>query len=311
MRYRVSLKVWEVSEVETFEYEESPQIVGLAEDESIYEGYLEEGLTIAFVDGVRRIDYTAYVFDEANQRSYEGIFATIGAGAIFLKPKSLNLLEDALCEQRIRKVFLVNGYVEKSALGPLDYEVVSIESTDLSLSLLKLLREEEAKVAMEVSKKRKPDLIVCDGTLNHKLKNIGCVGFVKTIKKLFINRDQTHLLHSLRKGQRTPIVKVHYQTEVEQEEKLEKYTWYVKLSDREGLGALSRVEMFKEEDFQKVRRIADLTAAILPTFASSPFQDVRSPQNLLPIKMLENILRRHLGTPDMARKRLQEIFQNA
>ena len=311
MRYRVSLRVWEVSEVETFEYEESPQIVGLAEDESIYEGYLEEGLTIAFVDGVRRIDYTAYVFDEINQLSYEGIFATLGAGAVLLKLNSLNLLEDSFCEQRIRKVFAINGYVEKSAFGFLDYEVENIEGMDLSLGLLRLLKEEEAKVAMEVSKKKKPDLIVCDGTLNYKLKNAGCVGFVKTIKKLFISKEHVHLLQNLRKGQRSPIIKVHYQTKVEQEEKLEKYTWYVKLSDSEGLGSLARVEMFKEEDFEKVRRTADLTAAVLPTFASSPFQDARSPQNLLPIRMLENTLRRHLGSPGMARKRLQEIFQNA
>jgi hypothetical protein len=46
-------------------------------------------------------------------------------------------------------------------------------------------------------------------------------------------------------------------------------------------------------------------------FASAPFQDPRSPQNLLPIKVLEHTLRKHLGAPDIARKRLQEIFLNA
>ncbi len=312
MVYKVSLKAWEVEDIESIEYEESEQFAGLAEEECPYKGCLPEGeFTIAFVDGVRRIDCVAYVWDDINKTSYEGVFATLGAGAILLKPNSLNLLENAFCGQTIKKIFAINGPIERGVFKDIDYQVETITDTELSLGLLGLLREEEAKVAKSLWVKKKPNLIVCDGTLRYRIKGANCVGFIKTIKRLFISKDYAYLLQELKKGERTPIIRVHYQTKVEEKQEWEKYTWYVKLSDSEGMGSLVRVEMFKEEDFEKVKRIADWTAGLLPLFASSPFQDFRSPQNLLPIKVLENTLRKHLGSPNMARRKLQELFLNA
>ncbi len=309
MAYKVSLKVWEVDDIESIEYEESEQFAGLAEEERIYKGCLPEGeFTIAFVDGVRRIDCMAYIWDDTKKTSYEGVFATLGAGAILLKLDRLNLLENALCEQTIKKIFAINGLIEKRAFKDLDYQIKIITDTEISLALLRLLREEEAKVAKSLWIKKQPDLIVCDGTLRYRIKGANCVGFIKTIKRLFISREHAYLLQELKKGERTPIIRVHYQTEVEEKQEWEKYTWYVKLNDSKGIGGLVRVEMFKEENFEKVRRIADWTAGLLPLFASSPFQDFRSPQNLLPIRVLENTLRKHLGSPNMARRKLQEIF---
>jgi Uncharacterized protein conserved in bacteria len=104
---------------------------------------------------------------------------------------------------------------------------------------------------------------------------------------------------------------VHSQRKIEEQAKLDKYTWYVKLAEGEGIGTLARLEAFGNLPKEKVKELADLTAGVLPMFASAPFQDPRSPQNLLPIKVLENTLRKHLGAPDIARKRLQEIFLNA
>jgi Uncharacterized protein conserved in bacteria len=92
MRYRVSLKRWEMNEMEDLEYEESEQFAGFEEDPTdVYKGYVPEEFTIAFVDGIRRIDYSAYVWDESKNSSYEAVFATLSAGAIILKPKSINL----------------------------------------------------------------------------------------------------------------------------------------------------------------------------------------------------------------------------
>jgi len=312
MVYKVSLKAWEVEDIESIEYEESEQFAGLAEEERPYKGYLpEEGFTIAFVDGVRRIDYMAYVWDDRAKTSYRGVFATLGAGAILLKTNSLNLLKDALCETTVKKIFAINGPIEEKAFENLDYEIKIIMDTELSLGLLGLLREEEAKVAKSLWDKKKPDLIVCDGTLRYKIKGANCIGIIKTMKKLFVSREYAYLLQELKKGERTPIIKVHHQERIEEKQEWEKYTWYVKLNDSEGMGGLVRIEMFREQDFEKVKKIADWTAGLLPLYASSPFQDTRSPQNLLPIKYLEDALRKHLGLPYMAKRKLQEAFPNA
>jgi uncharacterized protein len=313
MRYRVSLKLWEMNEMEDMEYEESEQFAGFEEDPTdAYKGYVPEGFTIAFVDGIRRIDHSAYVWDQSKNSSYEAVFATLSAGAIILKPKSINLIEQSFRMQRVRRVFLVKGDVEESAFSGFDYEVKKLlEDKELSLELLRLLRSEEVNTAREVWKRVKPQLLVCDGTLTSEHRGITCVGFVKTIKRLFISREYAHLLQNLKKGYRTPLIRVHSQRKIEEQAKLDKYTWYVKLAEGEGIGTLARLEAFGNLPKEKVKELADLTAGVLPMFASVPFQDPRSPQNLLPIKVLENTLRKHLGAPDIARKRLQEIFLNA
>ncbi len=313
MKYKVSLRMWEVGDVENVEYEESEQFAGFEEDpEKQYKGWVQEEFTIAFVDGIRRIDHGAYVWDEPNGSSYEGVFATLSAGALLLRSKSMNLIEHSLRYQKVEKVFLVKGDVEKDAFSDLGYEVRKLlEEKEMSLELLRILKEKEVEVAREVFKEVKPDLLICDGTLTSEHRGIACVGFVKTIKRLFISREYAHILQKLRRGYRTPLIKVHSQRKIEQEAKLEKYTWYVKLTEGEGISTLARLETFGNIPKEKVIELANLTAGILPTFASAPFQDPRSPQNLLPIRTLENTLRKHLGAPDIARKKLQEILLNA
>ena len=59
------------------------------------------------------------------------------------------------------------------------------------------------------------------------------------------------------------------------------------------------MEMAGSSDLTEVRRIANLTASMLPGFASQPYQDERAPQNLLPVGLLETQLRHLLGNPDL------------
>lgn len=131
-----------MNEMEDMEYEESEQFAGFEEDSTdAYKGYVPEEFTIAFVDGIRRIDHSAYVWDESKNSSYEAVFATLSAGAIILKPKSINLIEQSFRMQRVRRVFLVKGDIEETAFSGLGYEVKKLlEDRDLSLELLRLLR---------------------------------------------------------------------------------------------------------------------------------------------------------------------------
>jgi precorrin-2 dehydrogenase/sirohydrochlorin ferrochelatase len=202
MRYRVSLKLWEMNEMEDMEYEESEQFAGFEEDPTdAYRGYVPEEFTIAFVDGIRRIDHSAYVWDESKNSSYEAVFATLSAGAIILKPKSINLIEQSFRMQRVRRVFLVKGDIEETAFSGLGYEVKKLlEDKELSLELLRLLRREEVDTAREVWKKVKPQLLVCDGTLTSEHRGITCVGFVKTIKRLFISKEHAPPSSEPKKG---------------------------------------------------------------------------------------------------------------
>jgi len=57
-----------------------------------------------------------------------------------------------------------------------------------------------------------------------------------------------------------------------------------------------------------VKEIANISAWLLPLFASTTFQDKRSPQNLLPIGSLENTLRRLLGPYKIIRNKIREVL---
>jgi hypothetical protein len=50
--------------------------------------------------------------------------------------------------------------------------------------------------------------------------------------------------------------------------------------------------------------LADLTALVLPRYASEAHKDARAPQNLYPISGLERELRRRLGDPALLHRAL-------
>jgi hypothetical protein len=54
-----------------------------------------------------------------------------------------------------------------------------------------------------------------------------------------------------------------------------------------------------------VRSLADLSAALLPRFASSAGRDPRAPQNLYPIGGLENALRHKMGDTLVIRRAIE------
>jgi hypothetical protein len=56
-----------------------------------------------------------------------------------------------------------------------------------------------------------------------------------------------------------------------------------------------RLECSADLPLPEVRRLASLSARLLPPLASSPHKDPRAPQNLVPIGGLERELRRRLG----------------
>ncbi|MCS6997848.1 MAG: DNA double-strand break repair nuclease NurA [Aquificaceae bacterium] len=306
-RYRVSLSPQLPAEVEAVELEESEQFVDFLEEPGVYEGYLPKGgFSLVFVDGVRRTECLAYIRDEETGESFEGAFVSLGAGALKVDYGRINLLEGSLLLKRVERLLFFRG---KAALGSLlGFRPQGVEG-ELSAEVNRYMKEElEAKVALEVSRKFPSTLLLCDGTLSHRLRNTPCLGFVKSIKRLYLDLSHVNLLYSLRVGQRSPILKLHYQRRQEEREKTDKYTWYVRLSNHEGLHGLARVEVFPQRDLHTLKEMADLSAGILPLFASQSFQDRRSPQNLLPIGRLEKFLRLHLGAYGLIRRKIEDFF---
>lgn len=300
-RYSFYLSPHQPAEVEVMEVEESEQFVDFYEDPRPYQGIKpEDGISLIFVDGVRRTEKLVYIKDEETGDNFDGAFVSLGAGALRLSHGRVNFLEESLVEKRIKRVLFVRGSLPLDKV--LDFQTVCVDG-EISVRVNKYLRDElEAKVALSVLKSFSEDLIVCDGVLSQKLKGTSCIGFVKSIRRLYFDKRYMDILYQLKPGERSPIVKVHYQQTQEEEEKVDKLTWYVKLSYQEGLHGIARVEAFPRED---IKRIADISAYLLPLFASQPFQDRRAPQNLLPIGKLEMILRKYLGPYSLIRRQIE------
>lgn len=303
-RYSISLSPQQPVEIEPAEVEESEQFLDFAEEPRVYEGHRpEEGLNLVFVDGVRRTECLAYIKDEETGESSEGAFVSLGAGALRVEYGKLNLVKESLVLSTVERIMAFKGnYLLQNILNFKAFPV----SVELSVEVNRYMRDElEANIALQAFKKFPKDLIICDGTLSYKLKNTPALGFVKSIKRLYFDKKYLNLLYSLKPGQRSPIIKVHYQQKQEEKERVDKFTWYVKLSNHEGLHGIARVEVFPQKDFEEVKRLADLSAGLLPLFASTSFQDRRSPQNLLPIGRLEKFLRSHLGAYGIIRRQIE------
>lgn len=299
-RYVLSLSPHQPQEIEGPQTEDSDKFVNLVEEPSAYKGITPERFRVLFVDGVRRTECLAYVKDEETLESFEGAFLSLGAGVLRVEYGRLNHLKESLLLSKVERLFFYRkGLLLEEILGFRPYPVEG----DISTEVNRYMREEmEARLALQAYGKVEADLIVCDGPLSNKLKNTPLLGLIKGIKRLYLGDSYLPLLYSLQVGQRSPIIKV-----CDEEGKEEKYTWYVKLTDHEGLYGLVRVEVFAT-DLQEVKRLADLSAGILPLFASKSFQDRRSPQNLLPIGRLEKFLRLHLGPYKIIRRQIESFF---
>ncbi|MCS7262436.1 MAG: DNA double-strand break repair nuclease NurA [Aquificaceae bacterium] len=304
-RYTFSLSPHQPLEIESADIEESSQFVDFLEEPRPYSGHQPDTFSVVFVDGVRRTECVAYIKDEETGESFEGAFVSVGAGALKVDYGRLNLVGDSLLHQKVERILFFRGSATLETLLGFKPKQTDREITQ---EVNRYMKEElETRLALRAFKESSDALVVCDGTLSYKLRHTSCLGFVKSIKRLYMDRVNLNLLYSLKVGQRSPILKVHYQRQQEEEEKVDKYTWYIKLSPHEGLHGLARVEVFPQ-NIDLVKRLADLSAGVLPLFASQSFQDRRSPQNLLPIGSLEKFLRLNLGAYGLIRRKIEDFF---
>ncbi|WP_457601159.1 DNA double-strand break repair nuclease NurA, partial [Hydrogenivirga sp.] len=161
----------------------------------------------------------------------------------------------------------------------------------------------------------KPDLMITDGTVHHsaKVKGLPFVGYIKKHRKRYVPSEKSYIFRELKLGERTPIVRVHSQPTMEGEgaKSFDKFTWYVRISEHEGISGIARLEVSAGVGLSRAKELADMTAWIIPKFASAEFSDRRAPHNLTPIKHLENALRSRLGSQAIIRRvLLKELLTN-
>ncbi len=314
-RFRCSFDTWRVPETEEH-VEESSNIsdpdVELREWKPV-EGRACPDVNVVFVDGVRRTENLIYIENDAGIR--EGAFVSIAAGALLMRQGGINPVQDALLSSTVRRYLFVRGNVdleeeklrfEVGSVG-LEFEIRCVgEEEEISPQVNRVMADLEMAVAERAFRSAKPDLMVTDGTVHYSaaIRSLPFVGYVKKQRRMYIPTERRHVLRELRVGERTPLVLIHSQPTMESPESssLDKLTWYVRISEDEGISGIARLEISAGVGLKRAVEIADMTAWLIPRFASTEFTDRRAPHNLLPIKHLENALRRRLGSQTLIRR---------
>jgi hypothetical protein len=256
----------------------------------------------AFVDGVRRIDVR--LFAEQNGAAALGLAGSWAVGCAWsTRPPRIS---DVIVG---RELVVGGGLVPDRIEVPIGQQRLRFEprsvrgSTPLDpiQGLQNAMRAAEARLAEVTLTGGKAKLVVSDGPLTYFAAG-PAVGMIKRQSRSYLDAQRAEVLSILGVGERTPIFKLG-------EQRLERYSWYLRLAHRRPIdGAMAsvvRLEVDAQGGLESARELADLTGAVLPAFAPRPGRDPRAPQNLHPISALEMTLRHRLADAALLRRALE------
>ena len=150
-------------------------------------------------------------------------------------------------------------------------------------------------------------LVVLDGRLQFSPgRETQVVGLTKTLHEPYVCESSRRLLPRLQAGERSPLFRIDYHASA-------LYSWFLRLPNtrpmHHALAGIVRLETPAGIGETAAIDLADLTASVLPSFASHPAHDPRAPQNLVPVGALEKHLRHRLGEPALLRRAIESHLQ--
>ena len=240
---------------------------------------------VGFVDGVRRVDARLWI--EEGHDLAQGICASYAAGLVVsdLATSSAKVVRAAVR----RSMFCPIGAPGiETRHGVFEHVPVASDDPDrLSLGLQAEMGSLEIELSRELG--TDADLVVIDGPLRFKDHLPTAVGYVKTHRTTYLRNGELATIGRLQVGQRTPLFLT--------SSGWTRYSWYLRLPIEvtHSWAGVVRCEAAIGGGLEGAVAMADLTAATLGRFASTPHKDPRAPQNLFPIAGLERRLRHLLG----------------
>jgi hypothetical protein len=244
---------------------------------------------VLLVDGVRRNDAGLWTQEE-DGTSYAGLAASFAAGVVRC---DLARGSAELVDARVgRGLFTASPSAGDLRAGSVRYEVHRVSGTGEASKLPAAVQPSLTALEIDISgmvRDDREDLLVVDGPLRNRRHLPRTIGYVKTQQKQYLPAALTAVVTALTPGRRTPVF--HLGTV------WGGWSWYLRLPGGSGApwSGIVRVECSPDLTPEQAIELAELSAATLPRFASSPYKDPRAPQNLVPIAGLERRLRGMLG----------------
>lgn len=261
---------------------------------------------VYFVDGRMRAD--AQIANRANQRA---LLLSLAVGALVRDDAGIRLAK----HQVYRVLLHSGGFDQPIQVGDLCYEPQQREANtveELMKQAAHLMREYEAKLATELQ----GDLVVVDGPLFYGPQRTAqrVIGYSKTFTRIYLNAEETQLLHRLTSGQRSPIFRVpadHHSHRTQ-----DMWVWYLRLPLTPSFPFHSGASLLRVETpyspAPDATQLAHLSSYLFAQTASTPARDPRAPQNLIPVGGLEQLLGRRLGSLEVIRRQIAaSLFSGA
>jgi hypothetical protein len=235
--------------------------------------------TVLFVDGVRRIDARVWI-DGDNP----GICASYAAGAVCCDGRA-EIVDIAVARGMFSTAPTAADIVTRHATYPARL-AGSNDIASLMLAVHERMTEVEVGIAGKLDA---ADLVVIDGPLRARTHIDRAIGFIKSHAVRYLPEDLHRVVGALGAGQRTPVFTV--------ASTWSRHSWYLRLPGPSGSpwSGVVRCECSPDLPPAAAISLANMTAVVLPRFASEPHKDTRAPQNLYPIGGLERELRHRLG----------------
>jgi hypothetical protein len=253
---------------------------------------------VLFLDGVRRIEARVWVQGDKPQ-PFSGIAASYAAGLVCCDGAA-HIAGVSVQRGLFTTYSGAPGITTRHTSYPA--RIARDRGPDpLSLALQQCLTDAEVQLAMTFRAEHPADddLLVVDGPLRGRTHLDRVVGYIKTHHASYLPAEQAAVVPRLRPGQRTPAFGMGTSWR--------RSSWYLQLPGSPGVpwSGVVRVECPADLPTPEVTALADLTARLLPGFASTPHKDPRAPQNLVPIGGLERELRRRLGDQQLLYRSLR------
>ena len=278
-----------------------------------------EPTALVFLDGSRRIEARVFLEDGDEEFVY-GALGSYGVGAVVSDLK-MATYPDAFQVERICALSGGQGYEDLSlpktgihSLGDMRYRVVSTNERDPDAVVRRLqaeMRDAEAQLAARLVTQYPNAFVICDGPRPLLASEPNLIGYIKSIHELKIGDAQLEIVRKLEEGQRSPIYLLRSANPQHQ-----RFEWFLRLRDPNpwffSLAGMVRLQALAgpnpENTVEAAAAIADWSCSVLPHFATRQHQDPRAPQQLLPVRALEEELRRRMGNPELIRRRITRFL---
>lgn len=271
---------------------------------------------VAFLDGVRRVE--ARVLLEGNLEGGGFAFGAVGSCGVGAVISDLERATTVYLEPHLERWCTLAGGATHADLvvaplgarvdsgRSLTYRVASVQENDVDAPvklLLGKMLELEVRVAQGVLSNQECDLVISDGPRPAVGSDRRALGYLKTVRAQRLPPAALTVVRSLAAGERSPLYLVPGWGP-------QLFEWYVRLRDpgpyAHTLAGSVRLQAYAgsqpSEQLTHAQEVADWSARVLPRFSTGPHQDPRAPQQLLPVRALESMLRRRLGNPQLLRR---------